>query len=225
LTDDAQRRGVRIALVTDTYTPQVNGVTTVVRRIADLLQRSGHAAAVLAPAYPDDRDRRPGELRITSLPFPPYPAIRLSLPLRSRVARFLDAFEPDLIHVATEGPLGFLGRGWAQRRGAPLATSFHTNFPQYARHYGGGLLVPLVWRWLLWFHGPAVMTHTPGAAVRDELVARGLPKPRCGAVAWTPGTSGPTAATPGGGATWVSGTTRWPCCMSGASRPKRTSTC
>jgi glycosyltransferase involved in cell wall biosynthesis len=171
---------VRIALVTDTYSPQVNGVTTVVRRIADLLARSGHAAAVVAPAYPDDRERRPGELRVPSLPFPPYPAIRLSLPLRRRVARFLDAFEPHLVHVATEGPLGFLGRGWALRHGVPLVTSYHTDFPQYARHYGGGRLEPLVWRWLVWFHGPAVMTHTPGAAVRDQLVARGLSR----AVVW-----------------------------------------
>ena len=171
---------MRIALVTDTYTPQVNGVTTVVHRIATLLARSGHAAGVVAPAYPDDRERRPGELRVPSLPFPLYPAIRLSLPLRRRVARFLDALEPDLVHVATEGPLGFLGRGWATQRGVPLVTSFHTHFPQYARHYGGGWLEPLVWRWLQWFHRPALMTHTPGTAVRDELVARGLTQ----AVVW-----------------------------------------
>ena len=165
---------MRIALVTDTYTPQVNGVTTVVRRIADVLARAGHQAGVVAPAYPDDRERRPGELRVPSVPFPPYPAIRLSFPLRRRLARFLDALDPDLVHVATEGPLGFLGRAWARRRGVPLVTSFHTNFPLYARHYGGGLLEPLVWRWLVWFHGPAVMTHTPGTEVRNELVTRGL---------------------------------------------------
>lgn len=171
---------MRIALVTDTYTPQVNGVTTVVRRIADVLARSGHAVGVVAPAYPDDRERRPGELRVPSVPFPPYPAIRLSFPLRRRLARFLDALEPDLVHVATEGPLGFLGRNWAKRHNVPLVTSFHTNFPQYARHYGGGMLEPLVWRWLVWFHGPAVMTHTPGTAVRNELVARGITR----AVVW-----------------------------------------
>jgi glycosyltransferase involved in cell wall biosynthesis len=174
---------VRIALVTDTYTPQVNGVTTVVRRIADLLTREGHAVGVVAPAYPGGGGgagggRTPGELRVTSLPFPPYPAIRLSLPFRRRVARFLESFQPDVVHVATEGPLGFLGRGWALRRGVPLATSFHTHFPQYARHYGAGFLEPVVWRWLLWFHGPAGFTHTPGAAIRDELVRRGLPGAR-----------------------------------------------
>jgi glycosyltransferase involved in cell wall biosynthesis len=169
---------VRIALVTDTYTPQVNGVTTVVHRIADLLERSGHAVGVVAPAYPGGaggaRTRRTDELRVPSLPFPPYPAIRLSLPLRRRVHRFLEELQPDVVHVATEGPLGFLGRGWTLRRGRPLVTSFHTNFPQYARHYGAGRLEALVWRWVLWFHRPARLVHTPGAAVRDELAQRGL---------------------------------------------------
>jgi glycosyltransferase involved in cell wall biosynthesis len=171
---------VRIALVTDTYTPQVNGVTTVVRRIAGVLSAAGHAVRVIAPAYPDDRERRPGELRLPSLPFPPYPAIRLSLPLRRRAARFLDAFDPVVVHVATEGPIGFLGRGWAVRAGVPLVTSFHTDFPRYARHYGAGWLEPLVWRWLVWFHRPARLTHTPGTSIRDELVSRGLSQ----AVVW-----------------------------------------
>jgi glycosyltransferase involved in cell wall biosynthesis len=117
-------------------------------------------------------------LRVTSLPFPPYPAIRLSLPYRRRVARFLDSFQPDVVHVATEGPLGWIGRGWALRHRVPLATSFHTHFPQYARHYGAGFLEPLVWRWLLWFHGPARFTHTPGAAIRNELIQRGLTRAR-----------------------------------------------
>src|SRR5688500_16233782 len=99
---------MRIALVSDTYTPQVNGVTTVVRRIAQVLARDGHEVGVVAPRYPG-YGGPPGELRVPSLPFPLYPAIRLSLPLRHRVARFFEAFRPDAIHVATEGPLGFLG--------------------------------------------------------------------------------------------------------------------
>ena len=167
--------GVRIGLVTDTYTPQVNGVSTIVQRIADVLRESGHDVAVVAPRYPagGDRDTVHG-LRVPSVPFPPYPAIRLSLPSFGAVARFLDAFRPELLHVHTEGPLGLAGRRYAVRRGRPLVTSFHTDFPRYARHYGVQALAPLVWRWLAWFHGPAGLTLTPGDAIRDELHRHGL---------------------------------------------------
>jgi glycosyltransferase involved in cell wall biosynthesis len=177
LTPHADAIGVRIALVTDTYLPQINGVTTVVRRIADTTRAAGHAVAVVAPRYPHGSGGDGGggpELRVPSLPFPPYPSIRLSYPFRSHVAHFLDHFAPDLIHAATEGPLGVIGRRYALDRGLPLVTSFHTDFPQYARDYGLGVLTPLVWRWLVHFHRPARMIQTPGIAVRDELVRRGL---------------------------------------------------
>lgn len=81
------------------------------------------------------------------------------------------------MHVATEGPLGLTGRRYAVRRHIPLVTSYHTNFPQYARHYGAGAVEPLVWKWLRWFHRPAVLTQTPGEAVRDELERRGIGRP------------------------------------------------
>jgi glycosyltransferase involved in cell wall biosynthesis len=158
--------------------PQVNGVTTVVARIRQVLREFGHDVVVVAPRYPRtpaSPDMR--ELRIASLPFPPYPAIRLSLPQYGAVATFLDAFDPDVVHVATEGPLGLMGRRYAVRRRVPLITSYHTNFPQYARHYRAGSLEPLVWRWLRWFHRPAVLTQTPGEAVRDELERRGIFNP------------------------------------------------
>ena len=168
---------VRIALVSDTYTPQVNGVTTVVVRIANVLREFGHHVAVVAPRYPGHAATDPSELRIPSVSFPPYPAIRLSLPQFGAVARFLDAFKPDVVHVATEGPLGLTGRRYAVRRGIPLVTSYHTNFPQYARHYGAGLVEPLIWKWLRWFHRHAVLTQTPGEAVAQELERRGIGRP------------------------------------------------
>jgi len=177
LTARAQHWRVRIALVTDTYTPQVNGVTTVVVRIANALREFGHNVAIVAPRYPGDASLDPAQLRIPSASFPPYPAIRLSLPQFAAVARFLDPFEPDVVHVATEGPLGLTGRRYAMRRRIPLITSYHTNFPQYARHYGAGIIEPLVWKWLRWFHRPAVLTQTPGEAVAQELERRGIGRP------------------------------------------------
>ena len=113
-------------------------------------------------------------MRVPSLPFPPYPSIRLSSPVHRPVARFLDRFAPDLIHAATEGPLGVHARRYALAHDIPLVTSFHTDFPRYARDYGVGFLAPLVWRWLVHFHRAARLIHTPGIAIRDELVRRGL---------------------------------------------------
>src|SRR2546423_2877029 len=166
---------VGLGLVSDRSLPEVNGVTTVVRRIVALLRAQGHEVAVVAPRYPDFAGAAgERELRIRSLPFPLYPDIRLSWPSFRRVADFFDEFQPDLLHVHTEGALGVAGRRYALARTLPLVTSFHTNFPQYSRHYGVGFLEPAVWRWLERFHGPAALTLTPGDGVREDLVRRGI---------------------------------------------------
>jgi glycosyltransferase involved in cell wall biosynthesis len=165
---------VRIALVSDTYTPQINGVTTVLRRIMRALRDARHAVAIVAPAYPGGHPDAADELRLPSVALPPYPAIRLSLPAFGRVAEFLDRFAPDLVHVVTEGPLGVMGRRYAVRRHRPLVTSYHTHFPRYCRHYGVAALEPVVWRFLTWFHGAAVLTQTPGEQAQAELAAHGL---------------------------------------------------
>ena len=169
---------MRIGIVTDTYTPQVNGVTTVVRRIAEALEAQGHEFALVAPRYPASAPAAENELRVASVPFPPYPAIRLSWPRPGQVARFFDAFQPELMHVHTEGPLGLAGRRYAVERGLPLLSSFHTNFPQYAAQYRAGALAPLVWRWLAWFHRPSSAVLTPGEEIRADLERHSIGRAR-----------------------------------------------
>ena len=168
---------MRITLVTDTYLPEVNGVTTVLATMRQGLLARGHEVQVIAPAYdrpgPDDA----GVLRRWSMRFPPYPAMRLSLPVGSDVGRALDAFAPDIVHVATEGPLGTVGRRAAIARGIPLVTSFHTDFPRYAKRYLGGWAVRPVQRYLRRFHAPAFLTQTPSQTTRDELAALGFRRP------------------------------------------------
>jgi len=166
---------VRLALVSDTYTPQVNGVTTVLQRIEKAITNAGQDIAIVAPAYPswDEADREK-ELRVPSLPFPPYPAIRFTLPMVGRVDRFLTRYKPDIVHVATEGPLGLVGRHWATKARVPLVTSFHTDFPRYCHHYGVPHLEKLMWRFLIWFHKAALLTQTPGDAIKEKLDGFGL---------------------------------------------------
>jgi glycosyltransferase involved in cell wall biosynthesis len=171
---------VRIAFVTDTYLPEVNGVTTVLRVIRQSLAARGHDLLFLAPGYPDGEAEDDRVVRRRSVPCPRYPAVRLSSPFGPDVFRALDRFDPELVHVVTEGPLGAIGRRYAIRRARPLVTSFHTDFPRYAAHYLGAWAEKLARRYLRRFHAPAVLTQTPSAASRDELVALGLPR----AVVW-----------------------------------------
>lgn len=168
---------MRIALISDTYLPEVNGVTTVLATMRAGLLSRGHAVQVIAPRYgapgPDER----GVVRRWSIRFPPYPAVRLSLPIGNGVGRALDEFRPDLVHVATEGPLGTLGRRVAIARGLPLVTSFHTDFPRYAARYLGRWAVAPVQQYLRRFHNTAFATQTPSQTTRDELAALGFRHP------------------------------------------------
>ena len=107
---------MRVLYVSDTYAPQVNGVTTVLRQMVEALDTRGHEIAMVCPEYPTSWRGPPSAcLRIPSVAFPPYPAIRLAVPAKRRIAEFMDRFRPDIVHVATEGPLGFAGRTVAVR--------------------------------------------------------------------------------------------------------------
>jgi glycosyltransferase involved in cell wall biosynthesis len=168
---------MRISFVTDTYLPEINGVTTVLARMREGLITRGHAVQVVAPKYPGPGPDDAGVLRRPSIPCPGYPHARLSWPRSPRVTAALERHRPDLVHVVTEGPLGAIGRRWALAGGVPLVTSFHTDFPRYAAQYLGAWAAGPVRRHLRRFHAPAVHTQTPSAVARDELAALGVPRP------------------------------------------------
>jgi 1,2-diacylglycerol 3-alpha-glucosyltransferase/glucuronosyltransferase len=156
---------MKILVVTDAWHPQVNGVVRTLSHMAREARALGSEIEFLAP----------NEFR--TLPMPSYPEIRLALPPPGAVARKLDTFKPDAIHIATEGPLGHAMRRLCIKRGLPFTTSFHTRFPDYLAER---LPLPerwtraLAWAWLRRFHGPgaAVMAATPTLA--QELVDRGF---------------------------------------------------
>jgi glycosyltransferase involved in cell wall biosynthesis len=168
---------MRITLVSDTFVPEVNGVATVLATMQRGLRARGHAVQVLAPAYDGVCDHEPDIHRIPSRPCPGYPAVQLSWPWGRGIPRMIDRFDPDLIHVATEGPLGSLGRQHALRSHRPLVTSFHTDFPRYAARYLGPWAVAPTRRYLAWFHGPALLTQTPSDVTCAELRRFGLAHP------------------------------------------------
>ncbi len=152
---------MRIAIVTDAWLPQINGVVTTLGRTREELVRAGHRVKMITPA-----DYR-------TVPCPSYPEIRLALFPYRRLRRMLDRFAPDCIHIATEGPLGFAARRYCRRRRLHFTTSYHTRFPQYVRERAP---IPVSWTyaWLRRFHGPAAAVLVPTPSVREELAARGF---------------------------------------------------
>jgi len=171
---------MRIALVTDTFLPEVNGVTTVLAVMREGLRARGHEVLVVAPRYPTEAADETDVVRRASVPCPGYGQVRLSSPLGFDVTTALDGFRPDVVHVVTEGPLGGIGRRYALRKRLALVTSFHTDFPRYAARYLGAWAVGPARRYLKHFHGVAHHVQTPSAETRNELVAHGLSQ----AVVW-----------------------------------------
>jgi phosphatidylinositol alpha 1,6-mannosyltransferase len=167
---------MRICLSTDTYLPEINGVTTVLAQMRDGLRGRGHEVLVLAPRYDRPSADEDGVRRLAAIPAPAYPQVRLSWPWGRGLARLLDGFRPQLVHCVTEGPLGLFGRGYARRRAVPTVSSFHTDFPRYAARYLGPLAVKPTRAYLRWFHRVAAFTQTPSEVTRDELFAMGVPR-------------------------------------------------
>ncbi len=152
---------MRILIATDAWSPQVNGVVRTLGTTIEQLQRRGEEVEVIEP----------GGFR--TLPCPTYPEIRLSWNPYRRVLARIRRFDPDVVHVATEGPLGLAARRAALRMGIPLTSAYHTRFPEYVKARFG---IPLSWTYayMRWFHGAARTTLVPTRVVREDLRAQGL---------------------------------------------------
>lgn len=147
---------MRIMIITDAWEPQVNGVVRTLKSTRRELERMGHTVDILSP------------LEFKTLPCPTYPDIRLSLGAKRQTHRRIEAFNPDALHIATEGPLGLAARRWAIKHQFPYTTAYHTRFPEYVH---ARLRVPLSWtyRYLRWFHGKAKAVMAPTHVVKADL--------------------------------------------------------
>ena len=152
---------MRVLIVSDAWRPQVNGVVRTLATVAEELAGMGHAVEVIGP----DRFR--------TLPLPTYPDIRLAVLPRRKLARLIETFAPDALHIATEGPLGAAARAWALRRGYAFTTSFHTKFPEYVQARIG-LPPDLAYWFLRRFHGAGQGTMVATQSLHDDLAGRGF---------------------------------------------------
>jgi glycosyltransferase involved in cell wall biosynthesis len=154
---------MRIAICTDAWHPQINGVVRSISTTVTHLLNRGHEVELITPS------------QFRTMPLPGYSEIRLALAPRFGTRRTLSEFAPDIVHIATEGPIGWSARGWCLAHDVPFTTAFHTRFPDYAA-VRTGLSAERFWPLMRRFHAPsrAVLVSTP--TLGAELASRGLPQ-------------------------------------------------
>lgn len=146
--------------------------------LAEGLCERGNSVCVVRPRQTADKTSSPArpftELLCPGLPIPGYSTMRIGLPARQRLLRTWLSDRPDVVHVATEGPLGWAALSAAQKLGIPLASSFHTNFHSYSRHYGFAFLTRPALAYLRWFHNRTLLTLSPTVELNQQLAADGF---------------------------------------------------
>ncbi|NIJ38330.1 glycosyltransferase involved in cell wall biosynthesis [Sphingopyxis panaciterrae] len=152
---------MRILIVTDAWEPQVNGVVRTLQATIGELRKEGHEVEVISPNL------------FRSIPCPSYGEIRLAFAGSRRVGRMIAQFEPQAIHISTEGPLGLAARRWCLSNGFPFTTAYHTRFPEYVAARLP-LSPALVWRFIRWFHRPARHIMVATRSLARELAEQGL---------------------------------------------------
>lgn len=157
----SQSRLLRILIVTDAWSPQVNGVVRTLETLGDELRKMGHAVLYVTP-----KD-------FSTFPMPTYPEIRLSLYPGPRIRKMIEDFRPDAIHIATEGTLGLAARNYCVKTGRAFTTSLHTKFPEYVH---ARFRVPVSWTYALmrWFHRPSDAVMVATRTLEQELSERGF---------------------------------------------------
>ena len=152
---------MRILIVTDAWTPQINGVVVTLTNTIAELARSGHSVGVISPR------------QFSTLPCPTYPEIRLALFPGRAVTEQIRQFDPEAVHIATEGPLGIAARRACIAARRPFTTAYHTQFPEYV-HARSWLPVGITYAWLRRFHDPATAVMVGTRDIERRLAARGF---------------------------------------------------
>lgn len=167
---------MRIAYFTDTFLPQVNGVTNTLGKLDAYLDRNSIHHMFFAPEYPETyQDENPSKFkRFKSVSLPIYKECRLSIPLYSPLSQIVDKFNPDLIHLVTPLGIGWMGLKYAREKGIPLVSSFHTNFDAYLKYYKLEYLDDTLWNYFKWFHNFSGINFCPSNDTMKVLDDKGI---------------------------------------------------
>lgn len=168
---------VKVAIFTDTFSPQVNGVARTFQRFVEYLERNQINYRLFVPAAAGEnlyKERFSKQvLRFTSLPFFLYPECRMAFPNLFKIKKELEEFQPDLIHVATPFNMGLSGLYYGKKLNIPLVSSYHTNFDQYLQYYRLEFLSGWLSRYMKWFYKSFHKIFVPSNHTKMELLQRG----------------------------------------------------
>ncbi len=164
---------MHVSLVTETFPPDINGVATTLAQLHAALRDRGHRVQVICPRAGSGR-ALPEGFEVPGLALPFYREVRIGMPVGGRMARAWQADRPDLVHIATEGPLGWAALRVARRLGIPVTSSLHTNFHAYASHYRAGWLTRPLMGYLRDFHNKTECTFIPTEQQAGEMAVLGF---------------------------------------------------
>ena len=165
---------VRISIVSETYVPDVNGVANSLRHLIQALDNNKYRIQIIRTRPKSSWVPEVEEVWVKGLTIPMYPDLQIGLPSTKRIAAVWDQFQPQLVFIATEGPLGNSALKEAQRRGLPVLSAFHTNFHRYSSYYGMGWIKTLTLNWLRRFHNSTLGTLVPSAESAGFLRSNGF---------------------------------------------------
>lgn len=165
---------LHIALISETFPPEINGVANTLGRLCAGLRERGHQLQLVRPRQSvDDGQKSTDELLLTrGWPLPGYPGLQWGQASMHKLLRRWKSRRPDVLYIATEGPLGLSALRAARRLRIPVISGFHTNFQQYSSHYGLGMLTRVLTNYLRWFHNRSQLTLVPSASQSLELQRR-----------------------------------------------------
>ena len=165
---------LHIALITETFPPEINGVANTLSHLSDSLRARNHLVEVVRPRQTEDANQRstPTLMLCRGWPLPGYPGLQWGMTSTHRLTRRWQQQRPDVVYIATEGPLGLCALRVARRLGIAVVSGFHTNFQQYFNQYGLTFFSRALTRYLRWFHNRSSLTLVPSASQRLELTRR-----------------------------------------------------
>ena len=156
---------MKIIIVTDAWYPQVNGVVRTLDETSKQLKKLGHEVKLITPEH------------FLTIPCPTYPEIKLSLFPGAKVSSMIRDFNPDCLHISTEGPLGLAARGYASRNGLAFTSAYHTRFPEYV-YARTKLPLKITYSFLRWFHNRSELVMVPTEEVKKDLIKHKIGNPK-----------------------------------------------